>query len=66
MNGHSKSPSLNPSSTALSGWNFCIRRPVIRVEDHCLLRGSGRYLLASVLYDRFPSNIAYREYRHVS
>ena len=64
MNGHSKSPSLNPS-TALSGLNFCIGPPVLRVEDGCLL-GSGRYVRASVLYDEVPSNIAYSEYRHVS
>jgi len=66
MNGHSKSPSVNLPSTALSGWNFCIGRPVLRVEDDCLLRGGGRYVRASVLYDEFPSNIDYREYRHVS
>ncbi len=66
MNGHSNSPSLNRPSTALSGWNFGIGRPVIRVEDDCLLRGNGRHVLTSVLYDESPSNIAYCEYRHVS
>jgi carbon-monoxide dehydrogenase large subunit len=44
MNGHSKSPPSDPSSSAHGGGNIWIGRPVERVEDERLLRGGGRYV----------------------